>query len=274
MPTDRDDSTRRGGSTHRFLFSPRWIGFHLLIVVLVVTMVDLAFWQLRRLDERRQFNSNVRANASQPVAAIGEVDLSVADQSSVEWRRVRASGTYLTDPQFLVVNRAQNGDTGRNVVAALQLDDGALVLVNRGFVPIDDDVPPVPRGPVDVVGRLRQSERRRTGQPTDEDVAGLTEIHRIDVALLSNQFDAAVLPMYVEQLESVPPDASTLQPIVAPSTDEGPHLSYSIQWFIFSACVVVGWVLAVRRSIAIRSGKDVKKRKSSYVPIAEDESVG
>ena len=54
-----------------------------------------------------------------------------------------------------MVNRSQNGETGRNVVDALQLDDGSLLLVNRGFVRITDDVPPVPPGAVEVVGRLR-----------------------------------------------------------------------------------------------------------------------
>ena len=85
-------------------------------------------------------------------------------------------------------------------------------------------------------------------------------------------FDDPILPMYIEQLQATPADAASLEPISPPALDEGPHLSYTIQWFIFSVCVLIGWVLAVRRSAAIRSGKPVKLRKSSYVPIAEDES--
>jgi cytochrome oxidase assembly protein ShyY1 len=77
--------------------------------------------------------------------------------------------------------------------------------------------------------------------------------------------------MYIEQLKSTPSDATTLQPIVAPTLDEGPHLSYTIQWFIFSICVIVGWVLAVRRSMAIQSGK-VKKRRSAYIPMVDEGS--
>ena len=115
------------------------------------------------------------------------------------------------------------------------------------------------------------SERRATGQQSDESSDALTEIRRIDLGVLSTQFDATVEPMYVEQLESTPPDDASLQPIVAPTLDEGPHLSYTIQWFIFSICVIVGWVLAVRRSIALRSGKVAKKRKSSYIPIADED---
>ena len=80
-----------------------------------------------------------------------------------------------------------------------------------------------------------------------------------------------VLPMYVEQLEVDATRRRVLQPIVAPTLDEGPHLSYTIQWFVFSVCVIVGWVLAVRRSIATRSGKVDEEATSSYIPIADDD---
>jgi cytochrome oxidase assembly protein ShyY1 len=273
MATDPADSTSGRGSTYRFLVTPKWIAFHLLVVVMVVAMVNLGFWQLRRLDERRDFNAQVRANANQPIVPLDDIDPASAQVSAVEWRRVRVSGTFVPDHQFQVVNRSQNGETGRNVVDALQRDDGSLLLVNRGFVPAADDVPPVPQRSVEIVGRLRAGERRATGQAADEGTGALTEIRRIDIDVLSKQFDEPVLPMYIEALESTPADDPSLQPIVAPTLDEGAHLSYTIQWFIFSVCVIVGWVLAVRRSVAHRSGT-VKKRRSSYIPIAEDESAG
>lgn len=271
MATDPAEVPSGHGSTYRFLVTPKWIAFHLLVVILVVAMINLAFWQLRRLDERRDFNSEVRANANQTIATFDDLGAALSQPSTMEWRRIRVRGSYVPGHQFLVVNRSQNGVTGRNVVDALQLDDGPLLLVNRGFVPDANDIPAAPEGHIEVIGRLRASERRSTGQAADESVGTLTEIRRIDIDVLSKQFDEAVLPMYVEQLESAPPDASSLQPIVAPTLDEGPHLSYTIQWFVFSGCVIVGWVLAVRRSIAVRSGKVVKKRRSAYIPIADDD---
>ncbi len=273
MPTDPADSTSRPRSTYGFLIRPKWIAFHLLVVVLVIVMINLAFWQLRRLDQRRHFNAEVRANTDQPVVAFDDVRADLANPTKIEWRTVRVSGTYVPGHQFLVVNRSQNGDTGRNVVDALMTDDGSLLLINRGFVPIATSLPPLPTGTVSVVGRLRASEHRTTGQPEDQSVSGLSEIRRIDIGVLTKQFDAKVLPMYVEQLESTPADAKTLQPITAPDTsDEGPHLSYTIQWFIFSGCTLAGWVLAVRRSLAARSGKPAKRRKSAYIPMADEES--
>src|SRR3954452_7665788 len=274
MATDLADSPSRTRSSYRFLLSPKWILFHLLVIMLVVVMVNLAFWQLRRLHERREFNAEVRANATQPVVPLDDLRADIAQRSPVEWRRVSATGTYVPGHQFLVVNRAQNNTPGKNVVDALQLDDGSSVLVNRGFVSQNDAVPAVPTGTVRVIGRLRESERRRTGQQSDIGSDLLTDIRRVDIDVLRQQFDQSVLPMYIEQLDSTPRDAGSLEPIVAPTLDEGPHLSYTIQWFIFSVCVLAGWVLAVRRSAASRSGKPAKRRKSAYIPIADDQSVG
>jgi cytochrome oxidase assembly protein ShyY1 len=274
MPTDPAAAKQRRTSKFGFLLRPKWIAFHVLVLVLVVVMVNLAFWQLRRLDQRQRFNAQVDAHTHQPITPFDDLRSTLADPAAVEWRPVRVSGTYLPDHQFLVVNRSQHGDTGRNIVDALTLDDGSLLLVNRGFLPNSDGLPAVPSGRVTVVGRLRSSEVRTTGQPADQNVADLSEIHRIDIPLLAGQFDTNVQPMYIAQVESTPPDASMLQPIVLPDTsDEGPHLSYTVQWFIFSACALAGWVLAVRRSIATRSGKPRKRRKSAYVPIADDQSV-
>src|SRR3954470_9829945 len=104
MATDLADSPSGTRSSYRFLLSPKWILFHLLVIVLVVVMVNLAFWQLRRLHERREFNAEVRANATQPVVPLEELRNDIEQQSPVEWRRVSASGTYVPDCQFVVVN--------------------------------------------------------------------------------------------------------------------------------------------------------------------------
>ena len=136
MTTDPAEAPIERGSRFRFLITPKWIAFHLLVAVVVVAMVNLALWQLRRLDERRQFNDRgpcQRRTSRSPRSTMWGSRPS--RPSATEWRRVRVTGTYLPGHQFLVVNRSQNGETGRNVVDALQLSDGSLLLVNRGFVP-------------------------------------------------------------------------------------------------------------------------------------------
>lgn len=237
---------------YRFLLRPRWIGFHLLVVAGIVAMVNLGLWQLRRLDERQAFNTVVEQRYDAAPRPIGEVLVPDVDPDDVEWRPVTATGTYRGDETIRIVNRSQNGFAGDNVVVPMDLADGGVLLVNRGFLPLGIDLPPAPSGEVTITGRLRPSQERRTGQLSDPTEGVLAEAQRVDIDRLAPQIDGDVAPMYVDVFESRPADADVLEPVAAPDLSEGPHLSYAVQWFTFSIAVAVGWVLAVRRSVRTR----------------------
>jgi cytochrome oxidase assembly protein ShyY1 len=239
----------------RFLFTPRWIVFHLLCLGGIVLMVNLSLWQWNRLQDRQDFNAVVEERREQDVVLIEEIvppgsDAATAD--AVEWRPAQAAGTYVEGESFLVVNRSQGGIAGSNLVTPMLLDDGRVLLVNRGFLALDDELPPLPTGRVTVAGIVRASEERRFGGLTSSEVVGsdgLPEVPRIDIDALADTIDGELLPVSLEARVSVPEDAASLTPVPAPELSQGSHLSYAIQWLIFATCVAVGWVFAVRRSI-------------------------
>lgn len=254
---------------YRFLLRPRWLALHAACLVLMVTMVNLGFWQLRRLDEKQSFNALVSANADADVAPLEEVlaEVTDGDLGAIEHRRVEVTGTFV-DREFVVVNVSQQGDSGRDPVGALELDDGTLLIVNRGFSVGAAPLPPPPGGEVTLIGRVRASQEVRRGQVADDASQELTEIRRVNLDVLAQQFDAPLAPVYLEWLTYLPAQEVALVPVAFPTLDEGPHLSYALQWFIFTVCVVVGWVLAVRSHVTSASGRAPKRRR--YVPIADD----
>ena len=215
-------------------------------------MVNLGLWQLRRLDERQQFNATVEARYDEAPVPIDVLLGSDTDPGDVEWRPVTASGTYLPDELILIANRSQNGRAGQNMVVPMVLDDGRVLLVNRGFVPLSVETgPEVPAIDVDMVGRLRQSQEKRLGQLSDPAEGDLDVAQRVDIDRLAAQLPGDVVPMYVDLIESRPPEVGGLpEPVATPDLGEGNHLSYAVQWLIFAVAVAVGWVLAVRRSIS------------------------
>ncbi len=234
---------------YRFLLRPAWIGFHVLVLVAIVAMVSLGFWQLRRLDERQEFNAAVEARSDEPPVPLtdllAEPDLDIEE---VEWRQVTVRGEWLDD-QILWFNRSQGGIAGDNVLAALAADD-LTVIVNRGFVTLGTGTPALPSGSVEVLGRVRASQTRQLGGLTDEQGDRITEVRRVNVEELGPQFAGEVAPLYLDLIASEPavgPDDPI--PVPPPELGEGNHLSYAVQWFIFAICVAIGWVLAVRRSI-------------------------
>ncbi len=239
----------RHRAMYRFLVRPKWIAFHLLVIMLVVLMVNLSFWQFRRLDERQHFNDQVGTRTTQPVVPFSEVVPAAATQpDAVEWRTVTASGTYLADAQVIVINRSQAGAAGYAVITPLQMGDGRLLLVNRGFMVETQSVPAPPSGTVDVTGRIRRSERRVFGQTSDPSGGVLTELQRIDIDRLAQQMPSPTAQVYLDLLSSTPSQGNAPAPVPKPDLSDGPHLSYAVQWLIFSMLAIVGWMLAVRRS--------------------------
>ncbi len=217
-------------------------------------MVSLGFWQLRRHDERRIFNESVRDRAGRAPIAL-ELLLDSALESGtpateLAWTTVTVRGTWLDTPPVLVVNRSQDGRAGTNVVGAVTLADGRRVIINRGFVPLTIAPPSSPTGNVLLLGRVRPTEERRRGMLTDPPAGTLTEVQRIDIDRLAPQIGGDVVDVYVDVLDSDPPDGPELSRIAEPELTLGPHLSYAVQWFVFSAFAVLAWFFIVRRALA------------------------
>lgn len=236
---------------YRFLLRPRWIILTLVVVALVVTMINLGLWQLRRLDERKAFNSGVRGNLSAEAAPLGDVLTPQANPRDVEWRQVTVSGSYEADAQVLIRDRSLNSTPGFNVVTPLRLADGTFLAVTRGWIPGDRTAAPAPPGgTVELLGRLRVTQQRRNSlEKADPDSGVLDKLNRVDVARLDQQVEGDAVPMYLEVVASEPADPEVAL-IPAPDLNDGPHLSYAVQWFLFTIAAIAGWFIAIRRHIS------------------------
>lgn len=213
-------------------------------------MVNLSLWQFDRLDQRQEFNAVVEQRSSEEVIDVSTADLSAPEE--LEWRRMGAAGTYRSDADVLILNRSQGGRAGLNVVTPMELDNGSVVLVVRGFLPLDGEVPPAPEGRVRVIGTARVSEVPRAADANEFDEP-VRELFRLDIARIDEQVDGDIVPVALYARVSDPADAPTLVPVADPTLTEGSHLSYAIQWLIFATAVVVGWVLAMRRTLQTSS---------------------
>src|SRR5438874_8645423 len=116
---------------YRFALRPKWILSHVLIVLLVVVMVNLGFWQLRRLDEKKTHNAGVRRNEAVAVAPIDTL-LQPNDPttrgSDLAFRRVTITGTYDTANEVIVRARSSNSRPGVWAATPLRLANGDAVL--------------------------------------------------------------------------------------------------------------------------------------------------
>lgn len=223
-------------STLAVLRRPVWAIGTVICIVLVLLFVRLGFWQLERLDERKERNERIESRMDLPAEPV-----EVADD---EYRRVVVEGRWDDDATVFIRSRSYRGRPGYHVVTPVVLDGGdEAVLVNRGWVP-DSEAPPVD-GEALVEGIVRAPQVRGSFGPRDPEEGELTQLARLDVARVQQQYDRRLLPRYVElQAE---PGVEPPYPVEPPDLGEGSHLSYAGQWFIFATIGAVGWVILLRR---------------------------
>ncbi|HET8930964.1 MAG TPA: SURF1 family protein, partial [Acidimicrobiales bacterium] len=242
-----------GVSRYAFALKPKWIFGHLLVLVLIIGFINAGLWQVRRLHERQAFNEQVVANMEAPIASVDGVLPPGSDRSDVGDvlnRRITASGHYLIDDEVVINAQASpDGVPGVWIVTPLQLDDGRVLLVNRGWLPSTGPMtePPAdarpPSGEVTVSGLVSQSQAAAEGESAETDKARQGSFLRIDVARIQRQFSETLVPAFLLRRAQTPPDAGTQKPqnLAPPELSNGPHLSYTLQWFGFTLVALIGY---------------------------------
>ena len=228
----------------------RWGAYLALTIVFAVVCGLLSWWQWSRRAETVAEIDKVSANYDQSPVPVDEL-LPALDawDDAVEWRPVALHGEYLVDQQLLARNRPRDGAPGFEVLTPLLLDDGSVFVVNRGWLPTGsaqdapDDVPAPPDGEVDVVARLKAGEPTLLGRtaPTGQ----LATIHLDSVAELVGQ--PTYTGAYGLLASEDPAVADMPASAVRPEADEGPHLSYALQWIAFGILAFAGLFWAFRR---------------------------
>jgi cytochrome oxidase assembly protein ShyY1 len=95
---------------------------------------------------------------------------------------------------------------------------------------------------VTVIARLKPAEPALQRGAPDGQLAS------IDLAAYSGQLDYPLLTGAYAQLASESPAVADMPfPFPKPTTEEGTHLSYSLQWFAFGVLMFVGFGYAARQ---------------------------
>jgi cytochrome oxidase assembly protein ShyY1 len=254
-----------------FVWTPRWILSHLFVLTCVLLMIYLGFWQLARLHGRRSINHMIEAReqlAAVPIQNLVKVDQPEARANKNEFRQTTVTGHYDNDNQMLIRNEQDpQNDPGWWLVTPLILSDGTAVAVNRGFVPLTlgqsgltssvENGPLLryrpPSGTVTVTGMIFPTENR-TGGPYDPATGHLHTLSRVDLARWRRQLPYKLFPVYVDLATSRPAQKGDYpQPVVIPPLNDGPHLNYAGQWFIFATLTVIVYPLLLRRNARNRA---------------------
>lgn len=265
----------RGPRDFRFLLRPRWLIGTVTVVLAAAVMINLGLWQIRRLHQRIDRNHAIEARIHAPAQSLGQIlaryriGAPLTAPDSAAYRHVAVSGTYDAADEVLLRSRSEGGNPGFHVLTPLKLADGKALLVDRGWVPYTDNAPPVPAaappaGTVTLTGLLRRPEPEPSGffKAISPDVPATGPLKRTFYAnphRLQGQFSFPLIDAYL-QLSTQSPAQTGELPVTPdpPVLTNGPHLSYTIQWFSFMLITVIGYAVAVDRRARERAQESIE----------------
>ncbi len=215
-------------------------------VLTFAALVSLGTWQVHRLRWKEGLIARVDARLrAAPAPAPGPADWPNVTAATDEYRRVAVRGTFLNDRETFVQALTALG-AGSWVLTPLRTRQGAVVLVNRGFVPPERRDPATrPAGQVAgetaVTGLLRVTEPGGTLLQSN-DPGTDTWVSR-DVAAIARArgLDGPVAPYFVDADAAAVPGGFPVGGLTVVRFPNN-HLSYALTWYGLAALLLGGAV--------------------------------
>jgi surfeit locus 1 family protein len=185
------------------------------------------------------------------------------DTTALRFRRLRVVGTPDYDHELILAARSHNGSPGVNLLTPVRIAgrDTAL-LVNRGWVYAPD-------GATIDEAKFRERDSVFVGyadeypSPTGASYSGKPSVlARLGADAAARAVPYPIALFYVVALGDSTGAADRPARLTVPPLDEGPHLSYAIQWFSFAVIALAGAAFVVKQARDARRGSTVGRDAS------------
>jgi surfeit locus 1 family protein len=262
------------------LFRRPWIFITILVLIASAVMTRLGIWQLDRLAGRRAFNAQVLSQIDEPPLPVTS-DVLSNDLESLEFRTVQIEGEFDWANTLVLGNQVWGDQVGVHLLTPLKIaGTEAVILVDRGWISFEDwqsrnlAVYNEP-GSVEAQGMLRVSQTKLGLRDCLDETAGETPFQVWCLALggISQYLPYDLLPVYLIQAPVGEQAEPPFRAIPQIEISEGPHLSYAIQWFTFTAILLIGYPFFVQRELQARERK-AQQEAGQDAPGSEDEYHG
>jgi surfeit locus 1 family protein len=227
----------------------KWLTVGFLTLFFFSVFTALGTWQVQRLYWKLDLIARVDARVHAPAAAVpAKADWPSVAAEKDEYRHVTATGRFLNDKEALVYASTERGP-GYWVMSPLEEDDGSILFVNRGFVPLDrkdraSRMDGEPEGTVTVTGLLRMNEPKgtllRSNAPEDD------RWYSRDVeAMAASRGLGDVAPFFIDADATPNPGGLPIGGLTVVQFRNS-HLSYAITWYVMALMSFAGGYIALR----------------------------
>jgi surfeit locus 1 family protein len=212
----------------------------LATLVALAILVGLGTWQLQRKAWKEGLIAQIESRAygaPGPIVPEDQWPAWRADQD--EFRKVQVTGAFLHRDEAPVYGLAPGSQQGAPLqgyylVTPFRLRTGAIVMVNRGFVPTELRDPArrpesQPEGEVTVTGLVRAPEARNPFTPKDDPAKNLWFTR--DPQAIAAAHDLRRVAPFLIDADAIPNPGGWPKGGLTPLTLPNSHLQYAFTWY-------------------------------------------
>ncbi|BCG62991.1 MAG: surfeit locus 1 family protein [Methyloprofundus sp.] len=208
----------------------------ILFITLLALLIRLGFWQLNRADLKREFLQ--LEQQKQQMQQVPLLQLLAAEQDH-RYRKVELRGHYDSTRQFLIDNQIYLGKVGYFVMTPFILKDKQMVLVNRGWLPMQQDrqlpnitLPSLAAAKQTIIGTINNFPGvGLVLQGADEPSKGWPSVVQIiNTQKINQKLNHAILDFQV-QLSPEQEHGYIRDWQISTKMPPEKHLAYAFQWF-------------------------------------------
>ena len=213
-------------------------------------LIALGTWQVQRLHWKEgEIAKRVERSEGPAIALPG----SFPDPAAVEFTRVGLIGSFLHDQEFYLGARTENGRVGLNIVTPFQLDDGRMLLVNRGWVPQERRDPATRvegqlAGPLEIEALLRTDGWKGVDFAKPPNKPEERFYFWLDLPVMAADLEAGgigqtiITDVYADAVAAELPGGLPIggQTRIVLKND---HLEYALTWYSFAVILLVIYFL-------------------------------
>jgi surfeit locus 1 family protein len=222
-------------------FTPAWTMI-LLAALFIGLFIRLGFWQVHRSDEKKKMLLVYKTQAQMKPMA-----WSSKHNAPLQYQKISLEGQYL-EQVFLLDNQHHQHQFGYDVLSALLLSDGSVVVVDRGWIPGDSmrrnfPIIQTPKGELSVQGTVYYPSTNQwvLGPDSEEKEHNILILERLDTHLLSQTLQKKVYP-FIIRLDKQDAHGFVREWAIVSMPPER-HIAYAVQWFAMALVIFIMFIV-------------------------------
>lgn len=226
----------------------------ILGTVVFLTLMALGTWQVERLQWKEQLLAEIEQRTHAAPASLAEIEQLWAGTHDVDYRTVSVTGRFVAGQERHYL-ATYSGMSGFYVYAPLQLDDGRIVFINRGFVPYDKKEPASRErsveGPVTIKGLARNPLAAKPSSLVPDNDMKANIYYWKDLPVMAAQSgveQSRLIPFFIDADRTPNPGGLPVGGVTIIDLPNS-HLQYAVTWYGLAATLLaVAGVSAWRRT--------------------------